>query len=100
MISFYNNLRTILVVALLLLMLPLIPACDSPTKHIELGDSYFKSGQWDNAIAEYEKAIKLDSRQATVYHKKGLAYGNKGQIDLAMVDYTSAIELAPTLIVL
>ncbi len=63
--------------------------------HFKKGDSYQEKGQWDKAIAEYNKAIELNPEYAEAYYNRGIAYGNKGQYDQAISDYTKAIELNP-----
>jgi tetratricopeptide (TPR) repeat protein len=52
-------------------------------------------GSWDNAIAEYSKAIDLNPRLAEAYCNRGLAYYNKGQNDEAISDFNKAIDLNP-----
>ena len=52
-------------------------------------------GKYDEAIAEYTKAIELDPNFAYAYNNRGVAYKNIGQYDLAIADYNRAIELDP-----
>ncbi len=64
--------------------------------HCEKGDSYQDKGQWDKAIAEYNKAIELNPEYAEAYYNRGTAYAQgKGQFDQAISDFTKAIELNP-----
>jgi len=60
-----------------------------------LGLAYAGKGQFDLAIKNYSKAIKLDPKFEYAYYDRGLAYKNKGQFDLAIQDYNKAIELNP-----
>ena len=39
--------------------------------HINKGDTYLESGQFEKAIAEYNKAIKLDPKDALAYFNRG-----------------------------
>ena len=65
--------------------------------HFKKGVSYQEKGQWDKAIAEYNKAIELNPEYSKAYNNRGLAYADKGQYDQAISDYTKAIELSPKL---
>jgi protein O-mannosyl-transferase len=58
-------------------------------------DSYNKN---DLAIADYTKAIELDSTYAEPYNNRGLIYLRYGKNDLALPDLNKAIALNPALI--
>ena len=61
------------------------------------GVSYQDKGQWDKAIAEYNKAIEINPSYAEAYYNRGLAYAQgKGQFDKAISDWNKAIELNPS----
>jgi len=59
------------------------------------GLAYFKKGQYDRAIADYDTALKLNPKNAIVYYNRGSTYGKKGQYDRAIADYGAAIKLNP-----
>ena len=59
------------------------------------GGAYFKKGQYDQAIADYTKAIELDPKYAEAYKSRGFVYTSKGQHDQAIADCSKAIELDP-----
>ncbi len=59
------------------------------------GNAHFELGQWDQAIADYSKAVELDPKYALARYRRGDAYCNLKQWDKAIVDYTKAIELEP-----
>ena len=63
--------------------------------HYFKGAAHFLNEQWDEAIADYDKAIELNPRLAMVYVNRGFAYSNIGLLDQAISDYTKAIELNP-----
>jgi tetratricopeptide (TPR) repeat protein len=47
---------------------------DSAEKFIQEGLAHFQKQEYDQAIASYEKAIKLEPRAATAYNMLGMAY--------------------------
>ncbi|MDP2731016.1 MAG: tetratricopeptide repeat protein, partial [Dehalococcoidales bacterium] len=51
--------------------------------------------QYDLAIADYNKAIELDPKNANAYLNRAFAYYNNKQYDLAIADYNKVIELDP-----
>ena len=60
------------------------------------GDAYLRKGEYDRAIEDYGKAIKLDCKYAEAYHGRGLAYYyGIDEEDKAIADYTEAIQLYP-----
>lgn len=63
--------------------------------HLFKGLSYDLKGQWDNAIDEYNKIIKINPRYAEAYYNRGLLYGMKGNEDQAISDFSKAIEMNP-----
>ena len=77
-------------------MLGLCGFRDAKTKAIEFlntGVKYAEKGQYDDAILNYDQAIRLDPKLDKAYYDRGLSFFNKGQINKAIEDYTKAIEL-------
>ncbi len=61
-----------------------------------IGVAYFRTGNLDQAIAYYTKAIDLGIADANMYFFRGQMYGKYQQEDAkAIKDYTKAIELQP-----
>ena len=59
-----------------------------------IGIAYFRTGNLDQAIAYYTKAIDLGIADANMYFFRGQMYGKYQQEDAkAIKDYTKAIEL-------
>jgi tetratricopeptide (TPR) repeat protein len=67
-----------------------------------LANAYFFRGEatlaqrdYDNAVASYTQAIKLDPKQSEYLTGRASAYEAKNDIERAMADYTAAIKLDP-----
>jgi tetratricopeptide (TPR) repeat protein len=54
-----------------------------------------RKGDYDRAIADFNKAIELDPKDAIAYGGRGFAYSSKADYDRAIADLTKAIELDP-----
>ncbi len=89
---------------LYVLVLVLVATIGCETKAVEktkkgylvLGNSYYRSGEYEKAIELYNKAIGLDPKYAKAYNDRGIAYGEgKRQFDKAIADYNKAIEINP-----
>jgi tetratricopeptide (TPR) repeat protein len=50
---------------------------------------------YDQAIADFTQAIRLDPDNAATYRERGNAYSDKGDYDRAIADYNQAIRLDP-----
>lgn len=59
------------------------------------GISYYKNGQYNQAIDDYNAAISLKTDDAPAYFNRGLAYQKTHLYDLALVDIEKAIALNP-----
>ena len=96
----------LILAALLLVALPLASACGGngeeaatpageAKQHYNKGVEYGQQGRFDEAIAEYTKAILLDSSLAEAYSNRGNAYRALGEVQRAIADYAEAIRLNP-----
>lgn len=64
--------------------------------YLKRGKAYYENGNYDQAIADYTKAIEINPNDADYYKIRGDAYGGKKEdLGRALSDYTKAIELAP-----
>lgn len=86
-----------LVVLVLVLTLGLL-ACGSigeAEEHFSAGVQLQNQDRWEEAIAEYDEAIRLDPQNADVYSNRGFAYFKLDQFEQAILDYGEAIRLDP-----
>jgi tetratricopeptide (TPR) repeat protein len=67
----------------------------SARRHFNQGVANYNSGDYEQAIADYSKAIELDPDDATAYSNRGSAYKESGDLEQAIADYNKAIELDP-----
>jgi tetratricopeptide (TPR) repeat protein len=59
------------------------------------GETYRAKGNYDAAIANYNRSIQLISTSASAYLDRGVAYYHKKDYDRAIADYTQALRLDP-----
>ena len=63
-------------------------------EHIQLGAAYEGKREWDHAIDEYRKALKMDPRSMAVFYI-GNAHCEKGEYTAGIDSYLRALELYP-----
>jgi tetratricopeptide (TPR) repeat protein len=52
-------------------------------------------GEFDEAIADYSEAIRIDGELSGAYTGRGLAYEGKIEVEKAKADYRKALAVAP-----
>ena len=57
--------------------------------------TYFKKGEYNKAISDYNKAIAIDPNLTVADLNRGFTYRQLGEYDKAILDYSKAIELYP-----
>jgi tetratricopeptide (TPR) repeat protein len=57
------------------------------------GVAYKLKGQYDQALQDYEQAMRLNPNNANAYNNRGIIYRIKGEYDRAIADYDEAIWL-------
>jgi tetratricopeptide (TPR) repeat protein len=86
------------------LLIILFAGCATPPKkpapksvdYNRQGVTDYNEGNYDQAIANFSKAIELIPGLVNAYNNRGNAYYRKGLYDEAIADYDKAIELDPT----
>ena len=63
--------------------------------HAQIGDIYAGLGLYEDAIQEYQKALKLQPSYADIRNKLGMAYKEVGRFDEAIAELQKAIEINP-----
>ena len=63
--------------------------------HLDHGWACLDKGKYDDAIADFDKAIALDPNDAAAYGNRGNAYYSKGEVDRAIADFDKVIALDP-----
>ena len=67
----------------------------SAEEYLRRGVAYYSRSNFDQAISDFNKAIKVKPDLAQGYLNRGLAYINRGNTEQAFVDYAKALELNP-----
>lgn len=76
-------------------MSPTTPSPDSAEACYARGKKNFKDREYDAAISDFTKAIRLKPAFAEAYRYRGWSYTAKSQYDQAITDFTEAIRLKP-----
>ena len=63
--------------------------------YLREGNYYVDTGQLDQAISSFTKAIKINPTLAQAYLLRGITYGMKDQFDQAISDFTKALYINP-----
>jgi tetratricopeptide (TPR) repeat protein len=59
------------------------------------GNAYNEKGNYDRAIEDYGRAIRLNPTHANAFANRGVAYARKRDYDRAIQDYDKAVQFDP-----
>ena len=59
------------------------------------GNRYSRSGSYEQAIRDYNRAIEMDGAFAEAYYDRGFSFYELGRYEEAISDLSRAIELNP-----
>lgn len=68
---------------------------DAVTAHVLRGVAHSNRGEWDQAIADYDVALRLDQKSVVAHTNKGNALAQKGLSSDAIAEYDKALSLDP-----
>jgi Flp pilus assembly protein TadD len=60
------------------------------------GNAARNQGNYDQAIINYNEAVRLEPKDAATYNSRGLTYYKKGDYDRAIANYNQALALDPS----
>ncbi len=63
-------------------------------KHNDRGIAHSEKGQYDLAVAEFDKSLEIYP-SAETYNNRGVTYSKKGDLGHAIADFTKALEINP-----
>ena len=70
-------------------------ALDPATIYFYRGTAYYSKKEYDRAIADYNQALLLNSKDAEFFYNRGSAYNDKKEYDRAIADFNQALLLTP-----
>lgn len=73
-------------------------AADDPAReHFEKGVRASMAGDYETAIAEYQKTLEYNPQSAETYNNMGFAYFDMGEYEKAIENQKKALEINPNL---
>ena len=98
--SFRNNFFAYLTTIFIAVAFVILPtnnafANEEADKHNAQGRDYYSNSDYQKAVEEYTKAIKIDSKNPTYYNNRGWAYYDSNDYVNAEKDFSDAIRLNP-----
>ena len=88
-------LTCISVIAMALVFTAGLAAAQDVKTLVDRGMENSQNGRYDQALKDFNDALKLKPNDAMLITYRGVVYYAKGQTDLAMKDFNRAIEIDP-----
>jgi tetratricopeptide (TPR) repeat protein len=79
----------------LAVFLPHLAAAQSVEAYVNQGIENSQNGRYDQALKDFNQALKLKPRDPTLLTYRGVVYYAKGQYEKAMQDYNQALAIDP-----
>ena len=71
------------------------PTVNEVERIVKRAKDHFDAGDYDSAIADYTKAIRLSPKYASAFERRGTVYQIKGDDESAIADFKKVIRLDP-----
>lgn len=84
-------------ITILAILLPTLLLAQSPERLAASGDSCYKVGDYDGAIANYEAVLALGQTSPEIHYNLGGAYYRTDDIPRAILNYERALRLQPSM---
>ncbi len=72
--------------------------CDKSRQYLLIyylsGERYYNAGDYERALYEYDKAVRLAPKKADYHYRLGRTYGELGHWEMAVRSYEKALEIA------
>jgi superkiller protein 3 len=73
------------------------PGPSDALAHYNLGNAYSAQGKLDEAVREYQEALRINPNLAEAHNNLGLAYSDQGKLDEAVRECQEALKINPNL---
>ena len=80
---------------LLIVFLPAMLGAQDVKTYVDRGIEGCETGKFDQALSDFNAALKLKPNDATLYDYRGMAYRCKNMDDKAIQDFNKAMALDP-----
>jgi tetratricopeptide (TPR) repeat protein len=70
---------------------------DLATAHLLRGAAYERQSKYQQAIADYNEALRFNPKNPLAYYLRSLSYYDEAHYEKAIVDYAAAYRLDPTI---
>lgn len=85
--------KSLLFILFFILTCLLLNGCTEEDYFVLRGVRDFEHGDYDSAINNYNKALKINPRNEKTYFNRGIAWFQKGNLDDAINDFTKSLEI-------